>query len=133
MEILFKDGELKTVLMDSISYVKDGNGGDIIVSGSHGGTSSAKYAIDGKVGAAIFNDAGIGKNEAGISGLEQLQAENIIAAAVGHESAEIGNAADTYSSGIISRTNAPAAQAGIRPGMPVINAVAVLRKSLGQK
>ena len=53
--------------------------------------------------ALFFNDAGIGKNQAGIKGLEQLQKANIIAAAVGHESAEIANAADTYESGIVSR------------------------------
>jgi hypothetical protein len=124
---LFTDPARKTFLMDSISYVTPYNRGDIIISGSHGGTSSAGYAIEACVAAAFFNDAGVGKNEAGIMGLELLQHKNILAAAVSHESAEIANAADTYKNGIISHVNRLAQQAGIRPHMPVVEAVAILR------
>ena len=95
-EILFTDGSVKTVMMDSISYVSPENSGDIIISGSHGGTSSAGYAIDARVAAAFFNDAGGGKNNAGIRGMAELGKHSIIAVAVSHESAEIANAADTY-------------------------------------
>ncbi len=71
MDIVFTDGNRKTVLMDSISYVSPDNRGDIIISGSHGGTSSAGYAIDARVAAVFFNDAGIGKNTAGIKGFRE--------------------------------------------------------------
>jgi len=131
-EILFTDGSIKTVLMDSISYVAADNRGDIIVSGSHGGTSSAGYAVDVRVAAAFFNDAGIGKNAAGIKGLEMLGAHGIIAIAVSHESAEIANAKDTYKNGIISQVNACAAQAGIITGSCVADAVTILRSYLKQ-
>lgn len=127
MDILFENKGRKTVLMDSISYVTDENRGDIVISGSHGGTSSARYAIKAGVGAAFFNDAGIGKNAAGIKGLEQLERENIIAIAVSHESAEIANAADTYENGIVSHVNRPAEAAGIRPQISVSDAVRILR------
>lgn len=130
VEILFTDSSVKTVLMDSISYVTPGNRGDIIVSGSHGGTSSAGYAVDVRVAAAFFNDAGIGKNAAGIKGFEVLDQHNIIACAVSHESAEIANAADTYRSGIITRINNAAEQAGIAPGTSVRDAVELLRLKL---
>ncbi len=110
--ILFQDKKLKTVLMDSISYVTDGNRGDIIVSGSHGGTSSAGYAIEARVAAAFFNDAGSGKNGAGIKGLAELEKHGIIAVAVSHESAEIANAADTCKNGIITRVNGCAKKQG---------------------
>ena len=116
--------------MDSISYVSDENRGDIIISGSHGGTSAARYAIAGKVAAVFFNDAGIGKNAAGIKGLVQVQEANIIAVAVSHESAEIGNAVDTYENGIVSRANDLAEKAGIRPHIPVVDAVNILRSYL---
>jgi len=116
--------------MDSISYVTAENRGDIIVSGSHGGTSSAGYGVDVQVGAAFFNDAGIGKNAAGIKGFEVLDQHNIIACAVSHESAEIANAADTYRSGIITRINKAAEQAGIAPGTSVRDAVELLRLKL---
>jgi hypothetical protein len=130
MDTVFTDGSRKTVLMDRISYVSPENRGDIIISGSHGGTSSAGYAIDARVAAAFFNDAGGGKNSAGIRGLEELEKHNIIAVAVSHESAEIANAADTYACGIISHVNGPAGKAEIRQGMRVAEAVDILRSYL---
>ena len=126
-DIIFNDGEIKTVLMDSISYVDKENHRDIIVSGSHGGTSSAGYGLDVKVGAAFFNDAGIGKNRSGISGLELLQDADIIAIAVSHETAEIANGKDTYENGIVSFTNECAEKAGIKVSMTVKESVSILR------
>jgi hypothetical protein len=130
MHIVFTDGNRNTVLMDSISYVSPANRDDIIISGSHGGTSSAGYAIDARVAAAFFNDAGSGKNRAGIRGLYELEKHSIIAIAVSHESAEIANAADTYACGIISHVNGPAGKAGIKQGMLVAEAVDILRSYL---
>lgn len=131
-EILFDDGLAKTFLMDSVSYVTPSNRGDILVTGSHGGTSSAGYAVDTQAAAAFFNDAGIGKNAAGIKGLAVLDEHGIIACAVGHASAEIANARDTYDNGIITRVNKAAEQAGILPGAAVRDAVEILRAKLGK-
>ncbi len=129
-DIIFNDGEIKTVLMDSISYIDKDNHKDIIVSGSHGGTSSAGYGLDVKVGAAFFNDAGIGKNRSGISGLNLLQNAGIIAIAVSHETAEIANAKDTYENGIVSFINERAEDAGVKVGVTVKKAVDILRTHL---
>ena len=126
-DIIFKDGKFKTVLMDSISYVNEDNKNDIIISGSHGGTSSAQYGLDIKIGAAFFNDAGVGKNQSGIIGLNKLQDAGIIAIAVDHKSAEIANGRDTYENGIVSFVNACAEKAGIKIGMTVKEAVSILR------
>ena len=79
--VLYVDGLVKTVIMDSVSYVTKANQSDIIISGSHGGTSSAGYASDISAAAVFFNDAGGGKNDAGIKGLALLQHNSIIAAA----------------------------------------------------
>jgi hypothetical protein len=128
--ILFIDGSVKTVIMDSVSYVTEANQFDIIVSGSHGGTSSAGYAIDIAAGAVFFNDAGCGKNKAGIKGLELLQQHSIIAAAVDHCTAEIANGGDTYANGVITHMNTCAAQVGLGRGMRVRDAVALLRPRL---
>jgi uncharacterized protein YunC (DUF1805 family) len=128
--ILSVDGSVKTVIMDSVSYVTEANQTDIIVSGSHGGTSSAGYAIDVAAGAVFFNDAGCGKNNAGIKGLELLQQHSIIAAAVDHRTAEIANGADTYANGVITHVNTSASQAGLRRGMSVRDAVELLRMRL---
>jgi len=129
-EVIFTDGPVKTILMDSISYVDANNRNDIIISGSHGGTSSAQYGLDVKAGAAFFNDAGIGKNRAGISGLGMLETAGIIAAAISHESAEIANGRDTYENGIITFVNPCAEKAGLKTGMRVREAVAGLRAFL---
>jgi len=128
--ILFNDGPIAAVIMDSVSYVTEANRSDIIISGSHGGTSSARYAIDIAAGAVFFNDAGCGKNNAGIRGLALLQQHSIIAAAVDHCSAEIASGADTYANGVISHVNGCAARAGLRKGMPVREAVEHLRAHL---
>ncbi len=128
--ILFVDGSVKTVTMDSISFVTEANQSDIIVSGSHGGTSSAGYAINVAVGAVFFNDAGCGKNNAGIKGLERLEQHSIIAAAVDHRRAEIANGADTYANGVITHVNTSAAHAGLCRGMHVRDAVELLRVRL---
>ncbi len=128
--VLYVDGSVKTVIMDSISYVTEANQSDIIISGSHGGTSSAGYAIDVAAGAIFFNDAGCGKNNAGIKGLELLQQHSIIAAAVDHRTAEIANGADTYANGVITHVNTSASQAGLCAGMHVRDAVELLRLRL---
>jgi hypothetical protein len=125
--ILFIDGLVKTVVMDSVSYVTEANRSDIIISGSHGGTSSAAYAVDAAAGAVFFNDAGCGKNNAGIKGLEHLQKHSIIAVAVDHRTAEIANGADTYENGVITHVNTSASRAGLCAGMPVREAVELLR------
>jgi len=116
--------------MDSVSYVTEANRSGIIISGSHGGTSSAQYAIDVAAGAVFFNDAGCGKNSAGIRGLALLQQHSIIAAAVDHHTAEIASGSDTYENGVIRHVNGCAAQAGLRKGMPVREAVELLRAHL---
>ena len=116
--------------MDSISYVDQDNHKDIIVSGSHGGTSSAGYGLDVKVSAAFFNDAGIGKNRSGISGLNLLQNAGIIAITFSHETAEIANGQDTYQNGIVSFVNECAEKAGIKKNMTIKEAVDILRAYL---
>jgi len=128
--VLFIDGPVKTVVMDSVSYVTEANRSGIIISGSHGGTSSAGYAIDAAAGAVFFNDAGCGKNGAGIRGLGLLQQHGIIAAAVDHRTAEIASGADTYEHGVISHVNGCAERAGLQKGMRVRDAVERLRALL---
>jgi hypothetical protein len=79
---------------------------------------------DCHVKAVFLNNAGIGKNQAGISGLAHYEAENILACAVDHNSAEIGIARDTWENGIISHTNNWALAVGIQIGDSVQEAVA---------
>ncbi|MCX5909830.1 MAG: hypothetical protein NTY64_22305 [Deltaproteobacteria bacterium] len=108
----------RIVLMDSIAYITEEYVGDIIVCGSHGGKSAALHAAKFRPKGVIFNDAGKGKEEAGISGLQMLEKEGIMGAAVDAMSARIGEGLDSHDSGVISAVNGRAFGAGITIGMP---------------
>lgn len=118
-------------VMDSISYVGPEDAGAIVVSGSHGGASSARYALAQPLAAAFFNDAGGGKDGAGVAGLALLDTVALPAAAVAHTSARIGDAEDTWAAGVLSAVNQAAAAAGLRAGMALQEAVARLVAGAG--
>lgn len=65
----------------------------------------------------FFNDAGIGKERAGI-----------VAVTYSHNSARIGDAVDGFESGVVSAVNAAAAAAGLDAGQTVAEAVALMRR-----
>jgi hypothetical protein len=88
--------------------------GRIAVSGSHGGVSSARYALAARPILSVFNDAGGGLNNAGFAALEFLQANNLAACKVSHHSARIGKAHITFASGVVSDVNAAACALGIK-------------------
>jgi uncharacterized protein YunC (DUF1805 family) len=120
------------VLLDSLGDLQPDNTSPILVCGSHcgdNGTFARKLKNCG-VKAVFLNNAGIGKNQAGISGLSYYEAENILACAVSHNSAEIGVSRDTWESGIISHTNTQAAELGIQIGDSVKEAVVRIINSL---
>lgn len=119
------------VLLDSIALVStlaEHSAGTVIVSGSHGGVSAASFVVDHPHRPLIvfFNDAGIGKDDAGIAGLAMLEAIGVAGCAYSHLSARIGEAADGLANGVVSHVNAPAGALGIRAGDRVAALVATL-------
>ncbi len=119
------------VVVDSITELAPAHAGRVVVSGSHGGIIAAYYAARNGVRAALFNDAGIGLDEAGVAGLAYLEAFGIAAAAVDHRSARIGDGPDTLASGVISRVNRLAAACGVAPGQSAREAAARLHDAPG--
>jgi hypothetical protein len=113
------------VLLDSLGDLQFGNTNSILVCGSHcgGNRDLARHVKNCHVKAVFLNNAGVGKNQAGIRGLIHYHAEGILACAVDHNSAEIGISSDTWESGIISHLNPQAEKAGIQIGDSVKNAV----------
>ena len=93
------------LLVDSITEVEAADQGKIVVSASHGGISSARFALEVPLALVFFNDAGIGKDEAGIAALEMLEDRGVPAACISHNSARIGDAQDMWEHGLISRVN----------------------------
>ena len=114
---------VRVVLRDSIAETGPWDAGTVVVSGSHGGISAARFALAVPLAAVVFNDAGIGKDGAGIAGLALLDTVERPAFAVRHDSARIGDAADTLASGVVSTANAAAARRGVRPGQSARDAV----------
>ena len=109
----------RVVVMDSISLIAPGDEGAIIICGSHGGAISGAFAAEHPPALVVFNDAGGGKNGAGVASLADLEREGIAAAAVAHDSARIGDALDAWENGVVSYANAPAREYGVRPGRPL--------------
>ena len=113
-------GARMVVLMDSASLVTDEDAGRILVCGSHGGVPSPDPAAALRVDAhaAIFHDAGVGRDRAALGRLDPLDGRGIIAATVACMSARIGDGASVYRDGVLSHVNRTAAAAGAAAGMP---------------
>jgi hypothetical protein len=76
----------------------------------------------------FFNDAGIGKNSAGVKSLESLSDAGILACTVDCMSAEIFNGYDTLGNGIITVCNQLATTRNIKEKMTVTEAIKLIGK-----
>lgn len=112
------------LLLDSIAEILPEDAGRLVVSGSHGGISAAQFAIAVPLRGCFLNDAGLGKDEAGIAGLALL---SYPAAAYSHMSARIGDAADAWANGQLTHINDAGRAAGWREGLSVEGAARMLR------
>jgi hypothetical protein len=122
--------QLAPVLVaDSITRVGPHAAGTVVVNGSHGGIYAAYAAAKLRVAAAVFNDAGVGRDEAGIAGLQYLAELGIPAAAVGHDTARIGDGSDMIERGVVTHANSPAIALGCRPGTPCREAATLLQQA----
>ena len=109
------DGAVLTA--DTVTQLAARHAGAVVVAGSHGGLIAAAYAAQARVRALVCNDAGRGRDDAGVAGLAALDGIGIAACAVAHSSARIGDAADALAHGIVSTVNGAAAAAGVTAGM----------------
>lgn len=117
------------VLAPTVTVLPPDVRGHVLICGSHGGRYSGTLALRAGVRAAIFNDAGIGLNEAGIGSLPLLASFGVAAAVVSHASCRIGDAEDMMTRGQISRCNAVASASGIANGMSCAEAAALLAQA----
>jgi hypothetical protein len=126
--ILIEPVEPAVIAVDSVAQMSSEMDGAIVLTGSHGGVVSG-HAVKAAVFAAFFNDAGVGKNDAGVGRLALLDSQGIAGATVDCWSARIGDGLDTYRSGVVSRANTSAARMGLSPQMSAVQAVVVLREA----
>ncbi|OZM75681.1 hypothetical protein [Pseudonocardia sp. MH-G8] len=113
----------RVVLLDSMSQVQHDDRGHILVAASNGGVESGRIAVASGCACAVFNDAGVGKDGAGIAGLETLDTAGVPAAAVGHHSARISDGADTWENGVLTHVNEAGVRAGLSVGATVADAI----------
>jgi len=121
---------IEVLLMDSISEIVPGDADKVVIAGSHCSQNVPRYALSVSLRGAAFNDAGIGKDNAGISSLGPLADAGLAAVAVSHETARIGDARDVFENGVISVVNDVAGALGVERGMSIpdfVRRVAVAR------
>jgi hypothetical protein len=105
------------VAAESVTDLGERARGAVLVAGSHGGIIAAYLAARAGARAVILNDAGVGKDRAGIAGLDCLEAIGMAAATVSHASARIGDGADALARGTVSHANRSAQALGVAAGM----------------
>jgi hypothetical protein len=128
--VVHEDASGRIVALDSSSYLDPHPTGptDVIVVGSYCGTRILAPMFTRGVRAVIATDAGIGKDDAGISGLQHGERIGVPVAAIAAMSAETSNGRSTLM-GEISRANAQARALGVAPGMVAYEAAARLAEA----
>src|SRR5262245_21945605 len=129
--VVHEDASGRIVALDSSSYLPSHPTGptDVIVVGSYCGTRILAPMFTRGVKAVIATDAGIGKDNAGISGLLHAETIGVPVATIAALSAETSNGRETLLLGEISRVNAPARALGVTTGMLAYEATARLAKA----
>lgn len=116
----------RIVVSDSVMYGADRIGArDVLVVASYSGVASFVHALRRGVRAIVGHDAGIGKDQAGVSGLAFAQAHGIPAAAVRAETAELASG-PSMAQGVISRCNEAARALGVHDGQNALDAARCL-------
>jgi hypothetical protein len=99
--------------------------GRVLVSGSYGGVYNAWHAVRKGAKAVILNDAGVGKNVAGVSGLAWLDRLGIPGAAADCHTCHIGDGDHMLACGVVSFVNERARALGGAVGQRVAQCAAL--------
>jgi hypothetical protein len=128
MLVVREDASGRIVALDSSAYLDPHPTfpTDVIVVGSYCGTRILAPMFTRGVKAVIATDAGIGKDNAGISGLLHGETIGVPVATIAALSAETSNGRETLLLGEISRANAQARALGVAAGMIAYEAAARL-------
>ncbi len=124
------DDDVKIMTVASCSFVRDEHRSHVVVSGSYGGRYNAYNAAKWGVRGVIMNDAGIGKDNAGIRGLDFLDQIKLAAAVSDAQTCHIGDGDHMLAHGIISHVNRSAAALGCAPGQSVRDCAGLMQSAV---
>jgi hypothetical protein len=126
---VLEDARPRIVCVDTAGMIVPADAGDIVITGSHGALPGGRpdNVVCADLRAVFFSDGGIGKDEAGVARLADLDRRQMIAGAVSVASAPIGDSRAIYRDGVLSRVNAAARRAGAEVAMPLREFVAIVR------
>ncbi len=113
------NAEVKIMTVASCSNAREEHRSHVLVSGSYGGRYNAFNAAKWGVRGVVMNDAGIGRDNAGIVGLEYLDQIGLAAATADAQTCHIGDGDHMLAHGIISHVNRTAAAVGCAVGQSV--------------
>jgi len=117
------------VVLDSVTHFEAKHKARVAFCGSHAGIYAAYYAASKGIAAIVLNDAGIGRERAGVAGLMLLEKLGVPGAAISHMSARIGEGKDGVERGVLTTVNGPAATLGLQPGLSCRDALLLLHKA----
>lgn len=118
-EFVYEGKEGRILLVNSVSELTESHRGTLVVGGSHCAHTTLFRTAKLELKGIFQNDAGIGKDKQGISGLPLYDQLGVPAAAVDCMTAKIGNARDTWENGKLSVLNETAKKIGLKVGMTV--------------
>jgi len=121
-------GEPKVICLDAAPMLQPDDAGAIAITGSHAALFRGRpdNVIRTDLYAAFFNDAGVGKEQAGIARLADLDNRAMPAGTVSAASAPIGNSRAEYEFGVLSHLNDSASRFGGKAGMKLKDFVETL-------
>lgn len=109
-------GTARVALVDGVERLGPLAGIDVVVCAEPATLHVARRLLRASPRLVVLSDAGVGKDRAGVAGLERLADVGVAAVAVRHDSARIGDADDLLANGAIGHVNAAAARLGVREG-----------------
>lgn len=109
------DAKVQVLLADTVTKLGPEHRHQVVIAASHGGLYAAYLAARARIRGVILNDAGVGKDKAGIAGLSYLDGIGLPAATVSHITARIGDGKDHAARGRISFANQTARDLGCAP------------------
>ena len=125
--------DVRIIVMDSISLISEEDAGQVVLVASHGGVSSGEFGTRFRLAVVFYNDAGVGKDKAGIAALAMNEKQQVPAGTFSHDSARIGDVRDTWQNGVISHLNETAKKAGFSEGEAVQVALRRFAQSLASR